>query len=94
MFVKTIILLVVLYGCETWSLILREERRLSVFETRRIFRPKRNANGKWRKRHNEELHGLYRSTNIKPIKLRWAHQVARMEEGRSPFKILTGTPTG
>ena len=56
---KTIILPVVLYGCETWSLTLREECRLRVFENRvlrRIFGPKRDENGEWRRLHNEELH--------------------------------------
>ena len=54
--------------------------------------------GEWRRLHNEELHSLYRSPNkirgIKSRRLRWAGHVARMEEGRSAFKILTGTPTG
>jgi hypothetical protein len=56
---KTIILLVVPYGCEAWSLTLREERRLRVFENRflrRVFGPKRDANGEWRRLHNTELH--------------------------------------
>jgi hypothetical protein len=51
----------VLYGCETWSLTLREEHRLSVFENRvlrRIFGPKRQEDGWWRKLHNDELHSL------------------------------------
>jgi hypothetical protein len=65
---KTIILPFVLYGCETWSITLREERRLRVFENRvlrRIFGPKRDeVTGEWRKLHNEELHILYSSTNI------------------------------
>jgi hypothetical protein len=60
---KTIILSVVLYGCETWSLMLREEQRLRVFENRvlrRIFGPNRNeVMGEWRKLHNEELRNLY-----------------------------------
>ena len=60
---RTIILPVVLYGCETWSLKLREERRLRVFENRvlrRIFGPKRDEVTKeWRKLHNEELNNLY-----------------------------------
>ena len=93
-------MLVVLYGCETWSLTLREESRLRVFENmilRRIFGPKRDENGEWKRLHNEELHSLYRSPNIvrviKSRRLRWAGHVARMEEGRSAFKILTGTPT-
>jgi hypothetical protein len=65
---KTIILLVVLYGCQTLSLTLREECRLRVFENRvlrRIFGPKRDeVTGSWRKLHNEELHGLYSSPRI------------------------------
>ena len=75
--------------------------RLRVFENsipRRIFGPKRDENGEWRRLHNEELHSLYRSPNIvgviKSRRLRWAGHVARMEEGRSAFKILTGKPTG
>jgi hypothetical protein len=60
---KTIILPVVLYGCETWSQTLRTEHRLRVFENRvfrRIFGPKRDeVIGGWRKLHNEELHNLY-----------------------------------
>jgi hypothetical protein len=59
---KTVILPVVLYGCETWSLTLREEHGLRVFENRvlrRIFGPKREEDGSWRKLHNDELHSLY-----------------------------------
>ena len=63
----------------------------------RIFGPKRDENGEWRRLHNEELHSLYRLLNIirviKSRGLRWAGHVARMEEGRSAFKILTGKPT-
>ena len=76
------------------SLTLREEWRLRVFESRilrRIFGPKRDENGSG-KGYNEELHSLYRSPNI--ARLRWAGLVARMEEGRSAFKIITGKPTG
>ena len=90
-----------LYGCETWSLTLREESRLMVFENRilrRIFGPKRDEKGEWRRLHNEELDSLYRSPNIvrviKSRRLRWIGHVARMEKGRSVFKILTGKPTG
>jgi hypothetical protein len=63
---KTVILLVVLYGCETWSLTLKEEHRLKVFENRvlRIFGPKREEDGSCRKLHNDELHDLYSSPNI------------------------------
>ena len=83
-----------LYGCETWSLALREESRLRVFENwilSRIFGPKRAENGEWRKLHNEELHSLYCSPNvvrvIKSRRLRWAGHVARMEEGMGAFKF-------
>jgi hypothetical protein len=61
---KTVILPVVLYGCETWSPTLREENRLRVFEDtvlRRIFGPKREEDRSWRKLHNDELHNLYSS---------------------------------
>jgi hypothetical protein len=65
---KTIILPVVLYGCETWSLTSREDHRLEVFENRMlrvIFGPKRDeVTGGWRKMHNEELHDLYSSPCI------------------------------
>ena len=87
---KTIILPVMLYVCEAWSLTLREKRRLRVFENRiprRIFGPKRDENGEWRRLHNEEFHSLYRLPNIvrviKSKRLRWAVHIARMEEGRS-----------
>jgi hypothetical protein len=65
---KTVILHVVLYGCETLSLTLREEHTLRVFENRvlrRIFGPKRDeVTGGWKKLHNEELHSLYSSPSI------------------------------
>ena len=90
-----------LYGCETWSLTLREKSRLRVFENRilrRIFGPKRDENGEWRRLHNEEIHSLYRLPNIvkmiKSRRLRWAGHIVRMEEGKSAFKNLTGTPAG
>jgi len=72
---RTIILTVVLYGCETWSLTLREERRLREFENRmlrRIFGPKRNElTREWRKLHKEELNDLYSSpNNVRAIKSR------------------------
>ena len=76
-----------LYGCETWSLTLKEESRL-------IFGPKRDENGEWKRLYNEELHSLYRSPNIVRVincrRLRLVRHVARMEEGRSAFKMLTG----
>jgi hypothetical protein len=64
---KTIVPSSALYGCETWSLTLREEHRLRVFENRvlrRIFGPKREEDGSWRKLHNDELHNLYSPPNI------------------------------
>jgi hypothetical protein len=65
---KTIVFPVVLYGCETWSLTVREEHKLRVSENkvlRRIFGPKRDGvTGSWRKLHNEELHNLYPSPSI------------------------------
>ena len=81
---------VVFYGCETWSLILREERKLRVFENmvlRRIFGPrKEEVTGEWRRLHNEELNNLYSSLNImrviKSRRMRWAGHVARMGEER------------
>jgi hypothetical protein len=84
---RTIILPVVLYGCETWSLTLREEHRLRVFDNRvlrRIFGPKGDeVTGEWRKLRNEELRDLYSSPSIiRIIESRWmrlAGHVARME---------------
>jgi hypothetical protein len=81
---------VVLYGCETWSLTLREKHRLRVFENRvlrRIFGPKRDeVTGDWRKLHNYELHNLYSSPNIikmiKSRRMRWTGHVARMGRRR------------
>jgi hypothetical protein len=64
---KTVILAVVLYKSETWSLTLGEKHRLRVFENRvlrRIFGPKREEDGSWRKLHNDEFHSLYSSPNI------------------------------
>jgi hypothetical protein len=64
---KTVILPVVLYGCEIWYLRLKEETRLRVFENRvlrRIFGPQREEDGSWRELHNDELHSLYSSPDI------------------------------
>ena len=75
---------------------LREGHRMRAFENkilRRVFGSRRDENGEWRRLHNRELHSLYRSPNIFRViksRLRWADHVARMEEGRSAFKILTG----
>jgi len=99
---RTIILPVVLYGCETWSLTLKEERRLRVFENRvlsTVFGPKRDeVTGQWRKLYNEELLDLYSLPNIvrvvKSRTMRWAGHVARMGEGRGVHRILVGKPEG
>jgi len=88
---RTIILPLVLYGYETWSLTSREERRLRVFENRvlrRVFGPRRDdVTGEWRKLHNEELNDLYCSTNIvrviKSGRIRWVGHVARMGRGEA-----------
>ena len=81
---------IILYGCETWSLTLRKERNLRVFENmflRRIFRPRRDeVTGQWRRLPNQELNDLYSSPNIvrgiKWRRMRWAGHVARMGEER------------
>ena len=92
----------VVYECETWSLTLREERRLRVFENRmlrRIFGPKRDeVTGEWRKLHNEELNDLNSSPNIVRVikwrRMRWAGYVACMGERRGAYRILVGKPEG
>jgi hypothetical protein len=88
---RIIILPLVFYGCETWPLTLREERRLSVL--RRIFGPKRDeVTGEWRKLHNEKLNVLYCSPNIvrviKSRRMRWVGHVACMGEGRGVYRVL------
>jgi hypothetical protein len=91
---------VVLDGCETWSLTLREEHRLKVFENRvlrRIFGPMTDeVTGDWRKLLNEELHILYSSPNIirmiKSRSRRWAGLIVRMGEKRNAYSILVGKP--
>jgi len=89
---------VVLHVCETWSLTLREERRLRVFENRalrRVFGPKRDeVTGEGRKLHNEELRDLYSLPNIVRVansrRMRWAGYVACMGEGRGVHRVLVG----
>jgi len=98
----TIILPVVLFGCETWSLTLREERKLRVFENmvlKRIFGPRRDeVTREWRRLHNEELNDLYSSPNIvrviKSRRIRWTGHVARMGEGKGVYRVLVGKPEG
>jgi hypothetical protein len=80
---------------------LGEEHRLRVFENRvlrRIFGPKTEEGGPWRKLHNDELHSLYSSPNIvrviKSRRMRWAGHVARTGEGRGVYRVLVGRPEG
>jgi len=99
---RTVILPAVLYGCETWSLTFREQRRLRAFENRvlrRIFGPKRDkVTGEWRKLHNEELNDLYCSPNIvrvnKARRIRWVGHVARMGDRKGENSVLVGKPEG
>ena len=99
---RTTILPIVLYGCETWSLTLREEHWLRVFENRvlrRVFGPKRDeVTGEWRKLHNEKLSDLYSLPNIvrvaKSRRVRWTGHVACMGEGRGVHRVLVGKPEG
>jgi hypothetical protein len=92
---KTVILPLVLYGCETWSLILREEHRLRIFEN---CVEEDEEHGSWRKLHNDELHSLYSSLNIvrviKSRRMRLARHVACMGEGRGVYRVLVGRPGG
>ena len=89
---RNIILPVVMYGCETWSFTLKDERRLSVFENRvlrRIFVPKRDeVTGEWRKLHREVVRV------IKSRRMRWSGHVARMGEMRGVYRVLVGKPEG
>jgi hypothetical protein len=98
---KTVILPVVLYGCETWSLTLTVEHGLRIFENRvlrKIFEPKREEDGSWRKLHNDELHSLYSSPNIVRVirsrRMRWAAHLARMGKGKDVYGGLVGRPEG
>ena len=92
----------VLYGCETWLLTLREERRLRVYENRvlrRVFGPRRDeVTGEWKKLHNEELNDVYSLPNIvrvvKSRRMRCSGHVARMGEDRGVHRVLVGKPEG
>jgi hypothetical protein len=99
---RALILPVVLYGCETWSLTLRENRTTRMFENRslrRVFGPRRDeVTGEWRKLHNEELNNLYSVPNIVRVvnsrRIKWAGHVARMEVERLVHRVLLGNPEG
>jgi len=91
-----------LYGCETWSLTLREKRRLSVFENRvlrKIFGPMRDkVTGEWKKLPKEELNYIYSSPNIVRVitsrRMGWVKHVARMGESRIVYRVLVAKPEG
>jgi len=99
---RTITLLVVLYGRETWSLTLREKRRLRVSGNRvmkGIFGPERDeVTREWRKPHNVELSDLYPWPNIfwviKSRRMRWSGNIARMGERRGVYRILVAKNEG
>ena len=99
---RTTILRVVLYECEIWSLTLREERKLRVFENmvlRRIFGPRKDeVTGERRKLHNEELNDLYSSPYIVRViklrRMRCAGHVACMGEERGVYRVLVGETGG
>jgi hypothetical protein len=98
---ETVIFPVLLYGCETWSLTLREEHILRVFENivlRRIFGPEREEDRSWRKLHIDELHVVYSVPNIvrvtKSRRMSWAGLVACKGEGRGVYGVLVGRHEG
>jgi len=98
---RTIILPVVVYGCETWLLTLREEHRLRVFENKvfRIFGPKRDVvTGEWRKLHHEDLNDLYSSPSLvrvtKSRRVRLAGHITCMGESGGVYRVLVGKPEG
>jgi len=83
---KTVILPVVPYECKTWSLTLREEHRLRVFQNSVLmFSTKREEDRSWKKLHNDELHRW---------RMRWVVHVACMGEGRNVYRVLVGRAKG
>jgi len=96
------VIVLVLYGCETWLLTLREERKLRVFENRvlrRIFGPKWDeVTGEWRKLHNEELNDLRSSLSIfwvvKSRRTRWVGHVSHMGESKDIYRVLVEKTEG
>ena len=86
-----------MYGCETWSLTLREERRLREFENMVLWKilghKKGKVTGEWRKLHIKELYEIYSSTNI-IRRMRWVRRVARRGEKRGIYTVLVGKPGG
>jgi hypothetical protein len=98
----TIILPVVLYGCETWSLALREVCRLRVFEKRVLKRingsKRKEATGEWRRLPKKELYTLHSSPNVFRVtrsrRLRWAGYVGRMRESRGAYRSFVGETEG
>jgi len=97
---RNIIFPLVLYGCETWSLTFREERRLRVFKNRvlrELFGYEVDkVPGEWTRPHNNEFYDLYSSPNIiwviKSRRMRWAGHVASVRERRGAYRILVGKP--
>jgi len=99
---RTVILPVILYGCESWSTTLAVEHTLRVFENkvlRKVYGPKRDEmTGEWRRLHNKELHGLYDSPDIVKIIKSETTKVGRPccsdGEKRRLYSILVGRPDG
>ena len=97
----TIILIVVLYGCETWSLTLSEDRKLKGFENRVLWglfgAEREEVTGELRKLHNEALNDLYCSPNIVGViksRMRWVEDVARIGKRRGVYRVFVGKPDG